>query len=113
VLDEWRLGEVVGVLRVAADHLHRRCLVTHYQIADQLAHLNKLLAVATDTKTLANCADKPAGRPDDMLRALQDDRIAGEQGSHDRSPSVVQRWDASSARAKQNPLGRTYDSSKT
>ena len=58
MLDEGRLDQGIRGFRIAADKL------------------NKVGVVSADGQALLNGLNKPAGRPDDILGALQDNSVA-------------------------------------
>ena len=51
---------------------------------DVLTHLDELRVEFTSPQALLDSTNKPQGRPDNVLGALQDDGVSSEQSSDNR-----------------------------
>ena len=72
VLDEGRLCQCRRLLRVAADEL------------------DDVFRVAEGAKASRDSVNEPRRRPNDLLRALEDDRVTREDGRENRAPCIVE-----------------------
>jgi hypothetical protein len=68
------LDESVSFIRVAANEL------------------NQFRVMTADTQAFLNGLNKPAGGPNNVFGALENNTIASEDGSNDRRPGVMQSY---------------------
>ena len=88
VADERRLGQRIGVFGIAADELLGREQTPYTGVS--ATDLHQVLGMTASLQTFPNCLNKPRCRPNDVLRALDDDTVAGEESSDNRRPSIMQ-----------------------